>query len=192
MIESQLIVQVSVNKMLNELNILKSVVQKLNKNNIPYMITGSIAMSYYSIPRMTRDIDIVIEIDNVDKFYNLFKDDYYIDIEMIKNSVYHQSMFNIIHSTEIIKIDFIIRKDSDYRKKEFDRKKQFKFGDDYIYIVSIEDLIISKLIWSKSSHSGMQLDDVKNLLKEKIDLKYIKEWSVKLEIDKLLQGAINE
>jgi hypothetical protein len=24
------------------------------------------------------------------------------------------------------------------------------------------------------------LDDVKNLLKEKIDLKYIKEWSVKL------------
>ena len=192
MIESQLIVQVSVNKMLNELNILKSVVQKLNKNNIPYMITGSIAMSYYSIPRMTRDIDIVIEIDNVDKFYNLFKDDYYVDIEMIKNSVYHQSMFNIIHSTEIIKIDFIIRKDSDYRKKEFNRKKQFKFGDDYIYIVSIEDLIISKLIWSKSSHSGMQLDDVKNLLKEKIDLKYIKEWSVKLEIDKLLQGVISE
>ena len=178
--------------MLNELNILKSVVQKLNKNNIPYMITGSIAMSYYSIPRMTRDIDIVIEIDNVDKFYNLFKDDYYIDIETIKNSVYHQSMFNIIHSTEIIKIDFIIRKDSDYRKKEFDRKKQFKFGDVYIYIVSIEDLIISKLMWSKTSHSGMQLDDVKNLLKEKIDLKYIKEWSVKLEIDKLLQGVINE
>jgi len=192
MIESQLIVQVGVNKMLNELNILKSVVQKLNKNNIPYMITGSIAMSYYSIPRMTRDIDIVVEIDNVDKFYNLFKDDYCIDIEMIKNSIYHQSMFNIIHSTEIIKIDFIIRKDSDYRKKEFDRKKQFKFGDDYIYIVSIEDLIISKLIWSKDSHSGMQLDDVKNLLKEKIDLKYIKEWSVKLEIDKLLQGVINE
>ena len=156
------------------------------------MITGSIAMSYYSIPRMTRDIDIVIEIDNVGKFYNLFKDDYYIDIEMIKNSVYHQSMFNIIHLTEIIKIDFIIRKDSDYRKKEFDRKKQFKFGADYIYFVSIEDLIISKLMWFKNSHSGMQLDDVKNLLKEKIDLKYIKEWSVKLEIDKLLQGVINE
>jgi len=38
----------------------------------------------------------------------------------------------------------------------------------------------------------MQLDDVKNLLKEKIDLKYIKEWSVKLGIDKLLQGVINE
>ena len=178
--------------MLNELNILKSVVQKLNRNNIPYMLTGSIAVSYYSRPRMTRDIDIVIEIDNVDKFYNLFKDDYYIDIEMIKKSIYHKSMFNIIHSTEIIKIDFIIRKDSDYRKKEFDRRKQFKFDDDYIYIVSIEDLIISKLIWSKDSHSDMQMDDVKNLMKEKVDLNYIKEWSVKLKIDKFLQGIINE
>jgi hypothetical protein len=111
---------------------------------------------------------------------------------MIKNSIYHQRMFNIIHSTEIIKIDFIIRKDSDYRKKEFDRKKQFKLDGDYIYIVSIEDLIISKLIWSRDSCSGMQLADVKNLLKEKIDLKYIEGWSAKLEIDKLLQGVINE
>ena len=174
------------------MEVLKIIVKRLEYAGIPYMVTGSIAMSYYSRPRMTRDIDIVIEIDNVDKFYNLFKDDYYIDIEMIRNSVYHQSIFNIIHSTEIIKIDFIIRKDTDYRKEEFDRKKQFKFGDDYIYIVSIEDLIISKLIWSKDSNTGIQLDDVKNLLKEKIDLKYIKEWSVKLEIDKLLQGVINE
>jgi hypothetical protein len=178
--------------MLDELSILKKVIKKLNKNKIPYMITGSVAMSYYSQPRMTRDIDIVVEISDIEKFYNLFRVDYYIDIEMIEKSISNESMFNIIHSTEIIKIDFIIRKNSEYRKMEFERKKQVKFGKDYIYIVSIEDLIISKLIWSIDSHSQIQLNDVKNLLKEEINLEYIKEWSKKLQIHSILEEIINE
>lgn len=177
--------------MLNELSILKRVIKKLNKNKIPYMITGSVAMSYYSQPRMTRDIDIVIEISDIEKFYNLFRDDYYIDIEMIKKSISDESMFNIIHSTEIIKIDFIIRKNSDYRKTEFERKKKVKFGRDSVFIVSIEDLIISKLIWSRDSRSQMQLNDVKNLLKEEADLEYIKEWLKKLQIYSIFKEIIN-
>ena len=178
--------------MLDELNILKKIIKKLNKNKIPYMLTGSLAMNYYAQPRMTRDIDIVIEISNVEKFYNLFKDDYYIDIEMIKKSISDESMFNMIHSTEIIKIDFIIRKNSEYRKTEFERKRQVKFGKDYIYIVSIEDLIISKLIWSKDNHLQTQLNDVKNLLKEEVDIKYIKKWAKRLQIYDILEEIINE
>ncbi len=59
--------------MFNEFKVLKNVVNKLNKNKIPYMISGSVAMNYYSQPRMTRNIDIVVEIDNTAKFYNLLK-----------------------------------------------------------------------------------------------------------------------
>ncbi|MBM3707585.1 MAG: nucleotidyltransferase family protein [Actinobacteria bacterium] len=178
--------------MIDELAVLKSVVKKLNLHKIPYMLTGSIAMSYYSIPRMTRDIDIVVEIADVDKFYNIFKDGYYINKEMIKSSIYHKSMFNIIHLTELVKVDFIIRKDSEYRKEEFSRKKRFKLNSDFIYIVSIEDLIISKLLWAKDNRSEVQLNDVKNLLKESTDINYIKFWSAKLGIDKLLSGVLNE
>jgi len=36
------------------------------------------------------------------------------------------------------------------------------------------------------------IDDVRNLLKEKADLNYIKFWSAKLGIDKLLNGVLNE
>ena len=32
------------------------------------MISGSTAMNYYSEPRMTRDIDIVVEIESPEKF----------------------------------------------------------------------------------------------------------------------------
>ena len=153
--------------MFNEFKVLKNVVNKLNKNKIPYMISGSVAMNYYSQPRMTRDIDIVVEIDNTAKFYNLFKKDFYIDLEIIKSSVRNKSIFNIIHLKEVIKIDFIIRKDSEFRKTEFRRKKKVKIDNFDIFIVTIEDLILSKLVWAKDSHSEIQLTDVKNLLQEK-------------------------
>ena len=63
------------------LNILKLVVERLEQANIAYMISGSIAMNYYAQPRMTRDIDIVVELilDDVERVTALFMQDFYID-----------------------------------------------------------------------------------------------------------------
>jgi predicted nucleotidyltransferase len=159
-----------------ELEIFRDVVKKLNSNNISYMVSGSIAMIYYSIPRMTRDIDIVIKIGDIEDFYNAFKDEYYTDIRTIQDAVKNRSMFNIIHLKEAIKIDFIIRKDTEYRKIEFERRKQIEIDGFKVFIVTIEDLIISKLLWSKDSRSDFQINDIKNLLKEKIEVKYLENW----------------
>ena len=162
--------------MLFEFKIFRDVITKLNNNRIPYMVSGSVAMNYYSIPRMTRDIDIVIELDDIDSFYNAFKDEYYIDRRMIEDAIKNQYMFNIIHLKEVMKIDFIIRKNTEYRKTEFERRRQVDIEGLKVFIVSIEDLIISKLLWAKDSHSELQINDVKNLLKEKIDMEYMLEW----------------
>jgi predicted nucleotidyltransferase len=168
--------------MLFELKVFQDVITKLNNNKIPYMISGSVAMNYYTVPRMTRDIDIVIEIDDIGSFYNVFKEEYYIDPEMIEDAIRNQYMFNIIHLKEVMKIDFIIRKNTEYRKTEFDRRRQINIEGLKIFIVSIEDLIISKLLWAKDSHSEIQIKDVKNLLKEKLDMRYIRNWVKKLKI----------
>ena len=46
--------------MLNEIDILRDICGRLDSLQIPYMLTGSMAMNYYAVPRMTRDIDLVI------------------------------------------------------------------------------------------------------------------------------------
>jgi N-acyl-D-aspartate/D-glutamate deacylase len=43
--------------MLSELEVLEDVCARLEKARIEYMLTGSMAMTYYAQPRMTRDID---------------------------------------------------------------------------------------------------------------------------------------
>ncbi len=177
-----------------ELDILKTVITRLDNAKIPYMITGSIAGNFYSIPRMTRDIDIIAEINLSDtkKIYELFKDDFYIDEEQITVAVKEQEMFNIIHNEAIVKVDFVVRKNSEYRRLEFSRRKYFDFEGIKIAIVSPEDLIISKLFWAKESHSEMQINDVKNLIAsvENLNYNYIKKWVKKLDIENIFNEAL--
>ncbi|MCD4818958.1 MAG: hypothetical protein K8S23_09730 [Candidatus Cloacimonetes bacterium] len=62
----------------------------------------------------------------------------------------------VIHIKEILKIDFIIRKNNEYRRNEFERKNEIQLGDLNLSIVTKEDLIISKLIWGYKSKSELQ------------------------------------
>jgi len=82
------------------LNVLELVAERLEQSNIQYMISGSIAMNYYAQPRMTRDIDIVVELvlDDVKGLTALFMPDFYIDEEMVLNAIQNQGFFNIIHN----------------------------------------------------------------------------------------------
>lgn len=174
-----------------ELKVLEIVTQRLEKAHIPYMITGSIAMNYYATPRMTRDLDLIIELQKSDipSLLKLFQKEFYIDEEMILEALKHEGVFNIIHNEWIIKVDFIIKKSSPYRQLEFSRRKKVKIEKFTFWIVSAEDLIISKLYWAKESLSDFQLRDVRNLLEdvEALDLKYIEEWVKKLALNKPYQ-----
>lgn len=65
-------------------SLLEEVCLALNKENIPYMVSGSMAMTLYTIPRMTRDIDIIIELnkEDIDKFYDIFAGHAYIKLAL--------------------------------------------------------------------------------------------------------------
>lgn len=172
-----------------ESEVMKEVCRRLEAGRIPYMITGSTAVNFYAVPRMTRDIDIVIEIhkDDIDKVVKLFEKDYYIDRESVSEAVGTQGMFNILHNEFVIKIDFIVRKESAYRKLEFQRRRSVVFEGQKFSLVSPEDLILSKLFWARESLSEMQLGDVKNLLRmvKDLDISYIEKWAEALSVQEI-------
>lgn len=179
---------------MNELDILKLVAKRLNDAEIDYMLSGSVALTFYGRPRMTRDIDIVVMISlrEIDRFVKLFEEDFYIDRDMAADAVRNQSMFNIIHLETVIKVDFIIRKNHEYRILEFDKRKKMKLEDQEISVVSLEDLIISKLYWAKDSFSEMQIKDIVSLMSLDIDLDYVKGWCNRLGLDLILGRVLNE
>ena len=143
--------------MSEELEVLMDVARRLEKAGVPYMITGSIAANFYTIPRMTRDIDLVVELSEKDlsQFIPLFEADYYLDPETVRGAVKGRGMFNLIHDEYIIKIDFVVRKNTPYRRREFSRRKKVAVDDQDLYVVSPEDLIYQ-------SWTGRKIHDPKS------------------------------
>lgn len=179
--------------MINDIQILKDVSEKLIDNDIPFMVTGSMAMNFYIEPRMTRDIDIVVLLkkENIPKIMEIFSAEYYIDDYSIEQAIKYNKMFNIVHNDTIVKIDFIIRKQSAYRVLEFERRKLVTIMDFQTYVVSIEDLILSKLEWMKSSQSEMQRKDILNLLSVDYEKDYLLKNGELLGLSNLLQELTN-
>ncbi|MHC4431561.1 MAG: nucleotidyl transferase AbiEii/AbiGii toxin family protein [Planctomycetota bacterium] len=179
--------------MSDELEVLKILADRLAEAGINYMISGSIAANYYTIPRMTRDIDVVIELDEsgIDRFVSLFEDDFYSDRTMIANEVSRQGMFNLIHNRYVVKIDFIVKKSSAYQQEAFARRKQVLVEQRPVWFVTAEDLVISKLAWAKDSYSELQLKDVASLIAtvDNLDMKYIEIWVRELGLEKIYREA---
>lgn len=175
--------------MKNELDIVRDVSARLDGANIGYMLTGSMAMNYYAQPRMTRDIDVVVALRPADaaRMVQLFSPDYYVSREAVDSSIAHQSLFNLIHNESIIKVDCIVRKQSEFRLAEFNRRQRIKIEDFETWIVSKEDLILSKMFWAKDSHSELQMRDVKNLVSTGCDHDYIQRWTTELGVANLWQ-----
>src|SRR6188768_3144028 len=97
----------------------KYIVAFLNKNNISYMLSGSVAMSIYVLPRATRDFDFVVNLQEKDiaLLVEHFREGYYCDEDAVKDAVRRKSMFNIDYASGY-KADFVILKDDDFRLVE--------------------------------------------------------------------------
>jgi len=172
-----------------EFEVLKIVTGRLDAEGIPYMVTGSMAVNYYGVPRMTRDIDVVVELSvaDLDRVCALFRDDFYLEREAARESIERRTAFNIIHASLVVKVDFVVKKDTEYRQIEFGRRRRVSLEGHLFLIVAPEDLIISKLEWAQDTHSEVQLADVRNLLRsvQEIDRLYVEQWTTRLGLGAL-------
>jgi len=61
-----------------------------------------------------------------------------------------------MHFASGIKVDLIVRKDSEYRHVEFARRKAVDLAGVSTWIASREDPILSKLVWARDASSELR------------------------------------
>ena len=78
------------------------------------------------------------------------------------------------------------------RRAPFERRRRIELDGVSLCIVSVEDLILSKLEWSRESRSEQQRRDIGLLLDAPLDRAYLDEWAARLDLDGLLKEIENE
>jgi hypothetical protein len=176
----------------DQLSVLKAVTGRLDAAGIPYMITGSIAAGHYGYPRMTRDIDLVAQLEPGDaaRLAAALGDDFGADAEVIHAAISRQAIFNVIHVEAIVKVDFVVLKHTPFRLEEFGRRRLAQVDGHPIWIVSPEDLVLSKLVWAKDSRSELQMRDIRGVIafqRATLDRPYLERWAAQLSVADLLR-----
>lgn len=153
------------------------------------MLTGSYASSLHSIPRATRDIDIVIfpNREQLTRFINsLPAQSYHTDLEDAIDALRRRSQFNVIDYATGWKIDFIIPAFDEFHVEEFERRMTIEVDGLQLSVVSPEDIVIAKLLWAKAGGSAGQIEDAAGVVRlqgSKLDVAYVEKWVRKLGID---------
>ena len=176
--------------------LLGSVVDALDKAQIPYMLTGSLAAAWYGAGRATLDIDLVVELpaDRVSALVAAVAGpDRYVSPEAAREAVEHESMFNVVDTTTGWKADLIVRKSRPFSRTEFARRRPVDLEGTRLWMATAEDLVIAKLEWAKLGGSMRQIEDVAALLRvtaDALDRHYLAKWVGELELAAEWQAAV--
>lgn len=164
--------------------LLKKLAGILHKLDIPYIITGGVAVVIWGRPRFTADIDVVIELipeklDTLAEELLAIEKDVYLDKEMMRRALERKGEFNFIHPGSGLKVDFWMLKNTAFDRERIKRRIKKKLAKTNLFFISPEDLILSKLLWYKENESTRQLEDIESVLRiqKRLDWRYLKRWA---------------
>ena len=165
-------------------HLLKKIAEILEILKIPYAITGGMAIYVWGRPRFTADIDIIIELHEKDvvllmKALRQIDEEGHIDANAMRMAIERRGEFNFIDNVSGVKVDFWVIGEDEFSRLKLKRRIPKMILGEKAYFLSPEDLILSKLLWSKESESELQLKDVESILKfqKKLDLDYLRKWA---------------
>jgi hypothetical protein len=171
-----------------EHNLFRIFVSRLNKLSIPYMITGAVASIIYGEPRLTNDIDLVINMKpgDVETFAETFPiEDFYcpppevIRLEIGRSQRGH---FNLIHHETGFKADIYASGRDELHHWGLKNRKPVDVEGEKFWLAPVEYVIWRKLEYYREGESEKHLRDISSILAFSSD-----------EIDfNMLEGQINK
>lgn len=167
--------------------LLRQVIEVLERLKITYMIVGSIASGAYGEPRMTQDIDVVVDLryGDIGPLCEAFgPDEFYVSVEAAAQAFQRGGQFNVIHPASGNKIDFMMARHDSWGDEQMSRRQRVRILPDREgYTARPEDIIIGKMEYYKEGGSEKHLRDIAGIMRisgEEVDRDYVVQWAEKL------------
>ena len=177
--------------------LLRHVVDILEEQGITYLLVGSLASGVYGEPRLTHDIDVVVELrlDQVARLCDAFPAaDYYVSQQAAREAVAGGGQFNVIHPASGNKIDFMIARQDAWGRSQVSRRRREQILPGRPgYAAAPEDVIIGKLWYYQDGGSEKHLRDIAAMLQvsgEEIDREYVNHWAQQLGFVETWQAVL--
>jgi hypothetical protein len=168
---------------MEQAELLRKIATTFDQLGIAYAVVGSIASTLYGEPRLTNDIDVVIDLrpEGAESFCRSFPaPDYYLSESAVRAAIAVGGQFNIIHPMSGLKIDCFVAGDEAFGKAELRRAVTIarENGRYQLRVAAPEDVILKKLEYFRLGESEKHVRDICGILMQtqNIDRAYIASW----------------
>ncbi len=170
----------------------------LHENKITYMVTGSLASIIYGEPRLTNDVDVVVELTpgQSEALRNLYsQQEFYVppeEVIEIEASRRERGHFSIIHFASGLKADIYLVGEAVIQKWGIENRRLLETGSTPLWIAAPEYVIIKKLEFFREGRAEKHLRDIQSMLEisaKEIDLRLLAEKVEQLGLQQEWQVA---
>ena len=155
---------------MQELDFISIFVSRLNRTGIRYMITGSVACIIYGEPRMTHDIDFVLEVGskNAAKIEQAFPLDVFycppLETLVVEARRPIRGHFNLIHHETGFRADVYTVGEDPLHHWAMAKRKSFDIQGEKVWLAPPEYVILRKLEFYREGGSDKHIRDIAGVL----------------------------
>jgi hypothetical protein len=178
-------------------DLLRRVIDVLEDQGLTYFLVGSLASGVYGEPRLTADVDIVVDLrpHQISRLCAAFPSpDYYVSEKAAQEAVATSGQFNVIHPASGNKIDFIVARRDAWGRSQIDRRRREQILPGRPgYAAAPEDVIVGKLWYYREGRSEKHLRDIAAMLQvsgDQIDTAYVDHWAAQLDLTEEWQAVL--
>ncbi len=144
---------------------------RLERAGWPYMVTGSVAAMIYGEPRLTHDVDLVLELDAaaVERFGTLFPDEQFYcppaEVIRVENQRSLRGHFNVIEHETGFKADVYLMGRDALHRWAMQHRRDIEYDGHRIHVAPPEYVIVRKLEFYREGKSEKHLQDIRGMLR---------------------------
>ncbi|TWT97143.1 hypothetical protein [Neorhodopirellula pilleata] len=167
------------------------VIEGLSEIGVEYMLIGSFSSMYYSFPRSTTDADFVVGRQDlgVVRLSTILGERFKFDPQLSFETVGRSSKNEIEIKGTPFRIEIFRLTNEPFDQSRFERRREIVLFGKQVWIPTVEDVIIQKLIWDRPKDR----DDVAGVIeatRKSLDEDYLQSWASRLSLtDALLRAS---
>jgi hypothetical protein len=136
----------------------------------------------WGIPRSTKDADFVVQLDqqSIAAVTSTLGPEFQLDPQMSFETVTGTLRYRIRRSDSAFMVEFFLLGQDAHDRARFARRVLKPMGDHHAFVATAEDVIITKLRWSRGANRAKDIEDIKDVLEVQtsanLELPYIRGW----------------
>jgi len=174
-------------------SLVNTFVSRLEKLEIPYVVTGAVASIIYGEPRLTNDVDLIMmmKMEDIERFVQAFPSTEFdcppVEVLKIEIRRRYRGHFNLIHHDTGTKADIYLAGEDELHRWALSQKRNMAIEGERVRVAPAEYVIVRKLEYYREGDSEKHLRDIAGMVElssDEIDFKQLEEFIHRYGLEK--------